>query len=384
MRILHIISSKGVYGAENVVLSLMKMLKKEGIYTSMICLMNKNKPIPQIYKYAKKENLNVKTLTCRSKMDFSTVGEIKKIIINENIDIVHTHGYKSNLYGVLSAKLTGKPAVVTIHLWTKETRQVRFYEWIDKKLVIKYADYIVAVSDLIHQELIQLGIKEKKAKYISNGIDTGLYSPLEFNASFKQRLGIDNYFVIGVVGRLTYQKGHIYLLKAFRSISSNIPDVKLLIVGEGELKKKLIEEADKLKIGNKVVFLGYQEDMVSVYRAMDIFVLPSISEGLPLVLLEAMSMGLPVVATRVGGIPSVANNENGILVPPRNEKALKEAMLRLIEDESLRKDMGKKARGHIISYFSIKSTFNKYLTLYNSLANNNRSRVNHLPSYVTK
>jgi glycosyltransferase involved in cell wall biosynthesis len=174
--------------------------------------------------------------------------------------------------------------------------------------------------------------------------------------------------VVGIVARLARVKDHVTLLEAYLSLTALGDKNRLLVVGDGQLRAKLEDLAFSLGISKRVIFAGLRDDIPDLMRAMDIFVLSSLSEGISLTLLEAMACCLPLVATEVGGNPEVViNGETGYLVPPRNPEEMAKKLLLLINNEKLRRQMGEKGRERVIRNFGIKETTRKYEELYNSV-----------------
>lgn len=368
MRILMLTSSSGLYGAERMILSLAEFLMQNKNFVYLVCLRSIFKSKPEIYLQAKKKNIPAYLLYCQNKLDMRIILKLKNFIKKEGIRIIHSHNYKSNLYGLIVSKISKVPIVATLHGWTKESLKIKLYEMLDK-VVIRGMDCIVAVSSSINEKLKRMGL-EKKTFFIPNGVDTERFNSLNCQADLRHFYGLnESDLVIGSVGRLTSEKGFIFLIKAFAKVHSKISNLKLLIIGDGPLREILEKEIAKLNLKEKIILAGYRKDIESFYPLMDIFVLPSLSEGLPLVLLEAMSVGLPVIATRVGGIPYVAGNGEAILVPPASIEELEKAILFLIKNPFLRKELGKKAKEKVTSQFSLKKCLEEYLKVYKSLAN---------------
>ena len=252
--------------------------------------------------------------------------------------------------------------------------RIKQLKW--KKLVMassRQLDKIIFISSDVRRELIENQFPIERIVHISNSVDIDQFKPPERRENRNSKN-------ICFVGRLEEQKGLEYLIKAMDIIKSKGNCVKLFIVGEGQLKANLEELCKKLTLENLVVFVGITHDVLPYYQDASIFVLPSISEGMPLSLLEAMSCGLPVIATLVGGnaevLDSSAGNkivshyhigEYGILVNPRDVTSLAEALLRLLNDEELSKQLGKKARNLIEEKFSQENIINEYIDLYYSL-----------------
>ncbi len=370
MKVLNIISSSGFYGAESVVLGLMRELSKSGVDARLICLKSSDKADPDIHDRAAHNGVKSAVFPCRGKLDLKTISRIREYIVLEKIDVVHTHNFKSDVYGFIAAKLSSVPIIATAHGWTGEDNKVRFYELIDR-MTIKYMDFIVAVSPAILAELCRRGINEKKTSFIPNAVDTGLFDPSLGDDSMREKMGLKNSLVVGTVGRLSPEKGQIDLLEAFREVSSHGAEIKLLIVGDGKLKDQLKDRAKDMGLEDKVIFAGKQTDMPSVYKCMDIFVLPSLTEGMPVALLEAMSMGLPNIATKVGAVPYVLDNDEGRLVPPGDVKELSKSMLDMVKDASLRSCLGKRARAKVAERFSLNYSSEEYLGIYKRVSEAN-------------
>ncbi len=363
MKVLHLISSKGLYGAEGVLLNLMIASKNAGHQPHLMCFRSASKPEPQIDSEAKNNGITSRTIVCKYKFDIKAIRDIRRFALDKGIQIIHSHGYKADVYGAIVSKFSHLPLVATLHGWTNEDKKVKFYETIDK-LILRMINHLVPVSSVINEELKGRGLNGRKVTVIPNAIDTEKFNPFREDAGPNDRLEAKSELTIGTVGRLSPEKGHSCLLKVFKKVISSVPNLKLLIVGDGALRSSLEKEAKDLGIEKKVIFTGMQKDMVSMYRAMDIFVLPSFTEGLPLVLLEAMSMELPVVATGVGAIPQVIGQNEGIQVPSKDMDALKEAIISLVNDSTARHAMGKAARRKVVSDFSLDQFTQKYMSVY--------------------
>ncbi len=379
MKVLHLISSSGFFGAENVTLNLLNSLKDNQSDPRLLCIKNSGKPDPAVYLEAGKRGISTGVITCKKRFDMAAINRIKDFIRENNIDVVHSHGYKSNLYGMIASRMAHVPIVTTLHGWMAEDYKARFYEMLDK-LLIRRMDHVVSVSPATDVRTEGRGLLRRlpsarllamtesdKFSFIPNGVDTDKFDPSVDGPDFRAIFGADNALVIGTVGRMGPEKGHLYLLMAFKEVSSMVPEARLLMVGGGDMEEILQRKAEELGIIDKVEFMGNQYDMAAAYRTMDIFVLPSLIEGTPMVLLEAMSMGLPVIASNVGGIPHVIAEGEGILVPPRDTTGLGLEIFRLLEDGELRRKIGKEARKKILMNYSLQSFFKRYVDTYKKI-----------------
>lgn len=371
--ILQLHDSAGLYGAETVILSLSKAMRQTKYNPILGCIMTNQKE-PELAKVAETSALDVVHFPMRKNLDPFVVKKIHHLLRKRHIKLIHAHGYKSNLLGLIASKAYGIPIITTNHLFPPmplDDRKLQLYSKFDAYFTMKQLDKIVAVSEEIRQKLLKTGLKESNTVTIENGIDLDLYgSSTKFDKpSFRRALGISSdSLVIGSLGRLTPQKGYTFLLEAARKIlSNNIPFV-LLIAGDGFLRAQLEEYAAKLAMEENVKFVGFRKDPHNLLKIMDIFVLSSFDEGLPMGMLEAMAARIPVVVTSVGDIPKVIqNNKNGILVQPENSDMLAERIAYLLNNTSLRYELSRNAFETVSRYHSKEAMCNKYLDLYESL-----------------
>jgi len=364
MKIIHLISSSGFLGAESVVLELTKETTIAGHQVTIGVLENKRNPHLELAEIANSLNLRVNIFPCRSRFDLSTIKNIRDFIHKEKPDIIHSHGYKSNFYA-LSAARNKMPWVVTNHLWKRTTFNLKLYAYLDRFL-IKYSKQIVAVSDEIAAEMLKMGIPSHKIVVIDNGIDLRRFSKEKKNDQLKRSFGFNiNSKVIGTVASLTEEKGHFYLLEAASAIVSSFPEARFLIVGDGRERRQLEEKVSELGLLGKVIFTGSRRDVPEILSILDIFVLPSLKEGLPMALLEAMAARLPVVATKVGAVPKVVvHKENGFLVEPGSSESLCTAISELLSDSTEAVRFGLQGYQKVENEFSSKAMAERYFDVY--------------------
>ncbi|MFX0135719.1 MAG: glycosyltransferase family 4 protein [Candidatus Hodarchaeota archaeon] len=300
-----------------------------------------------------------------SKTDYFSFLKLYKILRREFVDILHTHNTQPFVEGTIAGKIAGIPSIIhTDHArqWPDKKRYM-FAEWFLSHFVNK----IVAVSENVKQDLITYEkINPQKITIILNGIN-GQNNNLKMGViERKKALRIENYSpILGLGVRLTYQKGITYLLKAMPEIIKHFPRALLLIIGGGELRQNLEDEACSLGICRNVRFLGPRLDMKDIIQLLDIYVLPSLWEGLPLVVLEAMAAKKPIVATAVGGTPTaIIHGESGILVPAKEPTALTEAILNILKNSTLAKSLSKNAYRRFTEQFSVERMVSNYQSLY--------------------
>jgi glycosyltransferase involved in cell wall biosynthesis len=286
------------------------------------------------------------------------------ILIRElQVKLVHVNEYWWGPIGYMASKTAHVPCVVYIRQEI-EPRRVRQY-WFKKP------DRLIAVSSRIRNVAVEAGVDPSRITVIYSGIDTSLAANPDQGKKIREQYKLTaSQPVIGTVANLFARKGHEYLLEALVEIRKKIPDIHCLIVGEGDVSysKMLFEIVKTESLSQNVTFAGFQRDIAAHIAAMDIFVLPSVLEGFGIVLLEAMIMGKPVVATTAGGIPEVVEDHvTGLLVAPRDHGALAEKILYLLENSSMRKKFGGAGRARVLERFSLESTVSQLQNLYAEL-----------------
>ena len=227
---------------------------------------------------------------------------IHSILKNNSFDLVHTHGYFADIIGIPVAKKLGIPNISTYHGFITDGRKLGIYNILNH-LVLKLSNNIIAVSEEIRNILIKKGIKRKKIKVILNAVPINSNNKIlaQYRKEKRKFLNVnEKEFVIGYIGRLSEEKGIKYLLEAISILNLDIP-VKALIIGEGPQRKDLEDLVKERGIEEKVIFTGFQKDTENWLSVLDVFVLPSLTEGTPMALLEAMAFGGLVVASQVCG-----------------------------------------------------------------------------------
>ncbi len=298
---------------------------------------------------------------------------IIKIIHKYKIDIIHTHLYHSNLYGRLAAIMTGVPVVATEHnVYQTYKFKRRVINW----LLAKKTHKVIAVSGMVRDYITKRDwLDPLKIELIHNGIDLNGQSSLLTREEARDRLRIPrDAFVVGTVGRLTDQKGHIFLVNAAKRLKDAIANLRVIIVGAGPLLPNLKKAIEEESLEECVLLLGSRRDIPEILRTFDVFAFPSLWEGLPLSLLEAMSCSIPVVATPAGGVVEIiTDGVNGLTVPFSDAGALADSILYLHENAGFRKELGEKGLAVVQERFSASSMMHHMETLYETMLNSSRS-----------
>ncbi len=295
---------------------------------------------------------------------FKLISLIKK----HNVNIIHTHDVRSDFMGLIAGKMLGIPVVTSVHGWIGRSLKERIHDFFDK-LIVRFASTIIANSKAMQRYLVRLKIQERKVRTIHNAVDLSNFMSAEGSESTKMELGLNSGFpIIGTVGRLDVEKGHEILLEAAQEVIQSCPEAAFVIAGQGPIESDLKKTAEKLKLSQRVTFTGYFRNLSKILGIMDIFVLPSLSEGLPLTLLEAMAAGKPIVATDVGGVPElIINGQTGLLVKSRSARELSKAILELVQNKEKARGLGEKAREAVLNNFSSEVMIKKLEDVYESV-----------------
>lgn len=362
LRLMQITHDLAIGGLQQVVVNLCRTIDRSRFDVSVLCLRNRGVLTQEV------EKMGIPVLSLPPKKngtDYCSFLKVARILRQKKIDIIHTHNTQPFIDGTIGAILSSVKTIVhTDHGRTfPDKRRYMFAEW----LMSHRADKVVGVSAPTAQNLITYErISPQKITTIMNGIDGTLYGRNIDKEKKKEELGIGKKGpVIGLAARLVKEKGITYLLKAMPAVRKAFPDAVLIIAGTGDQEGVLKKEAGELGLGRSAFFLGPRTDIPELLKLFELFVLPSVSEGLPMVLLEAMAAGCPIIATTAGGIgAAVRHGENGSLVEPANTAALAEEIIKLLRDGYLRERYAGRGRRIFEEKFSANIMAAQYERLY--------------------
>lgn len=374
LRILHLISSAGFLGAENVVLELATQFREAGLHVTIAVLVTGRTPNGDLAEAARKREIPATVLPCAERLDTTVIGTIREMILSERIDVLHSHNYKSNFYAWRALRGERHAWVITNH-GRRAGLRLMLYNLADA-YVARHADRVVAVSDRIARKLRFAGVRRDSIRVIDNGIDTKRFTGIALAPELRESLGIpSDARVVGTIGSLTREKGHIHLIRAVSRVLERFPSAYFLIIGDGPERDALADEAGKLGIRHRVIFAGSRTDIPDLLRAIDVFAFPSLLEGLPMALLEAQAAGVPTVATAVGAIPRViVDGVTGLLVPPGNPATIADSISRLLENPDAARAMAAAGVERVRDTFSADVMARKYLDLYREILRTQEGR----------
>lgn len=362
IKLMQITHDLAIGGLQKVVVNICRTIDRDKFDVSVMCLRELGEYVPDI------EKLGIKVVLVPQKnkgTDYFSFMKVAKILKQENIDVIHTHNTQPFVDGTIGALLAGVKTIVhTDHARDfPDKKRYMFAEW----LMSIFAYKVIGVSEHTSRNLTEYEhISPNKIITIPNGIDEEIFDISINKAKKRKELGLsDNGLIIGLAVRLAHQKGITYLLKAMPEIIKNFPDINLVIAGGGDQEAILKQEADQIGISDNVHFLGPRLDVHELIKLFDLYVLPSLWEGLPMVLLEAMAAGCPIVATDVGGNSRVIKHRiNGSLVEAKNPESLATEVIYLLDNLELRDKYVARSEKIFKQYYSAEIMTKEYEKLY--------------------
>ena len=362
MKILHIISSGGMYGAEAVILNMSRTLNESSHSSILGVFSNSANPNLQLHAAATAQGIESHLISCTGQIDRTVPSSIRELTARTNADVVHAHGYKADIYCYFALRTSDVPLVSTCHTWYDNDLTVSLYGAADRFILRNYAA-VVAVSEDVRQRLLKAGVRKDKVHIVRNGIDLRPFD--NATPSLREISPTDNAPIVGLIGRLATEKGVDIFLRAAARVLAELPATKFVVIGEGPDREQLELLIDELQIRKNVFMLGRRDDMPGVYASLDIMVSASRHEGLPMAILEGMASSRPVVATAVGAVPDViADGRTGVLVPSENVEALAAKIVTLLNDRTHRDSLGVAAKKLIEEEFSAARMTADYLHIY--------------------
>jgi len=303
----------------------------------------------------------------RRGIEIGVLGRLYRCFRREQARVVHTHQFPQLLFSLLPARICGARIVHTEHEFYTYRNSARARS-LFKRLWRFCSALTVVGPDVARYYIDEIGIPPQRIQIVANGVDVDRF----VSAGKDGRAQLDprtRHVVFGVVGRLEPEKDHRTLLQAFRALCERRSAVRLLIIGDGSLRGDLEAHARALGLVRNVTFLGARSDIPGLLGSIDVFVLSSINEGVPLSVVEAMAAGKPIVATNVGGLQLLVRPSiNGLLVPPADPVALEAAMRRLADDDALRREMGVRSQEIARESFGVSTMIRRYQEIYESVA----------------
>lgn len=366
IRVLQLGSPTGLYGAERWILALIKHLDPEKVDSTVAVIKDDPNLDSPLCREAEKLGFRSHIIEACGRVNFSAIYELRKYIQRNRIQVLHTHGYKTDLIGLLSTRGTGCKIVSTPHGWSKQADlKLMCYEMLDRCAFL-FFDYVVPLSDELFKDLRAIPWLNGKLRLIRNAVDTAEIECTREVADELSRLRNEGKFILGYVGQLIPRKGLDILFEAVSRLG--FENWRLAIIGEGESRASLETLAEELRISDKVCFFGFREDRIAFLRGFDLFVLPSRLEGIPRCIMEAMAAGVPTVASDIPGCRDlVVHGQTGLLFHVDSPEVLADCIETIASDETIRSGLARRGRELINSRFSAGRMAGEYTELYRTL-----------------
>lgn len=360
--VLHLRSSAGLYGADQVVLALARALPDAGIRSRLLCIENYRMHEQPLFDLAAAHHIDTHLLRCHGRLDPGTLRELKTQLREAPGAVLHAHDYKSAFYAWLAARGSVRaPLLATAHGWIETSATLRFYKRIELNLLRRF-DRLVVVAEAQRETLHRAGVAPPRIRTIANGVDTRRFRPDTMPATRDEFALASSAFLFGSVARLSPEKNLAALIDAVGVLRHEGLDVALLLVGDGSQRAALETRVAHAGLAAHVRFAGVRTDTERIYPMLDCFVLPSLTEGMPLAVLEAMACAKPVIASAVGDVPRLlAGSEYARLVPPGDRAAL----IAALRETERRSDPA--ARRHVEARYSVMTMARQYAELYQEL-----------------
>ncbi|WP_020676384.1 glycosyltransferase [Geopsychrobacter electrodiphilus] len=360
INVLHIVNSLNVGGLEKIVIDLIGSFSCK-YNSAILCLEGKGILGSDLDK------IKILTLNRKQGLSLGVVFAMVKLLRQNKIDLIHTHNAAPHFYGAIAGFLLHIPVVHTKHGRNDPSaRKKVLLNWFSSLLTNK----IIAVSEDAKRVCLEFEhVGQSKVLTIWNGINIAKFQKGPASNNVRGEFGIlPDDFLLGIVARLCPEKNHEMLLQACSHLANKGVPFKLLVVGDGPLRKDIMQQAADLKLESKICFAGLRSDIPDILNELDVFCLSSVTEGVPLTLLEALACSLPCVVTDVGGIAEVVEDGvSGFIVPSNSPVKFASKVFELFESAELRKNFSSAAQKRVSQYFSIQETAHKYEKVYESV-----------------
>ena len=367
IKIVHLTASPCYGGPERQMLELGKELSQFGrsVYVSFL----EEGRCHEFIREAKRQGFAAQALKRDTPRLLAAVRELKALLRSERAELLCCHGYKANLLGLLAARRIGIPVISVSRGWTGESLRVRIFEAIDRR-ILRWMDKVVCVSEAQAQKVYRGGVHEDNIVIIHNAIRPERFENSDpvYREQLRRMFPNPPQLIVGAAGRLSPEKGFDVLIDAAAEVCTSQVEVGFVLFGDGPLREELQRQIQLLGLDGRFILAGFRADLDRLLPHFDLMVLPSFTEGLPNVVLEAFAAGIPVVATAVGGTPEIVEDGvSGYLTPAGDGKALSRQIVCLLVDDTRRRQMGEAGRQYVLKRFSFTVQAETYQQLFVNL-----------------
>lgn len=375
LRVLQFITPAGFYGAERWVLAMANNINQESVICDLaVTRESATQDLTVADVYPQNHGQRVHYLDMKGRFDLGIINRLCDVIRERQIDVIHTHGYKSDILGLLAAKKMGIASVSTPHGFSGKVgfKLATFIKI--GTYALRYFDKVVPLSEELQADMARFNVPESKTDFIRNGVDLK-----EIDSALRQLDALNESSttapakkerVIGFIGQMIPRKGISDLIVVFDGLYQHDASLRLHLLGDGGQRIELEAQAAKLPSANAIEFLGFRSDRLALLSKFDLFVMTSSLEGIPRCMMEAMAVGVPVVAYDIPGVDQlVTHGETGLLAPLGDKAALMECCKRVLDDAEIAATLVSNARSRVLERFSAERMANEYEVLFRKLLN---------------
>ncbi len=381
IRVLHIIDQYKIGGPGKTILNSARFINRERYEIHVAMFLPHGSQNTELSRKIREDNIPLLCLRDMRGLSFANIFRLRGYIRSNKISVFHWHGYKSEIYCYLLKLICRGPVWVgTYHGWITNNWSQRAI--VKTTQIFSFLnDGIIAVADDLLQKLPRATKALTTCRVVHNAIVMSDYLEYGCREDMRKKYGVINgEYAIGVIGRLSPEKGCFVAIDALAELLRRCLPARLMMIGDGPLKKELAEYASRHGVDKQVVFTGHVHPVRPIYEALDIVVSPSFTEGISNIILESMAMYKPVVATSVGGTPEIiSSHRNGILIPPRDAAAMANAVAAVLQNRDLRERIINNGYTTIRSHFEFKRRMQKEESFYEEILNSNGRRAGFLP-----
>ena len=367
INVLQFICPSGLFGAEMWILGLAKYLNADEVDCRLAVSYDTAHQNLELSERFRQLGLDAHKIRMSGRFDLRAVAKLRELLREEQIDVLHTHGYKSDILGLLAARMAGVRVLATPHGFENaKDLKLRLYVRLGC-LALRHFDRVAPLSESLVADMARIRVPEQKTRFIRNGVDLQEVD-LEMKRSIESGLRSADEQVIGYVGQLSHRKNLGDMIDAFDLYCRDHGNARLLLVGDGPQRVELQRKANSLESKERIEFLGYRTDRLRIVKELDLFCLTSSLEGIPRCLMEAMAMRVPVVAYDIPGVDKlILDGQTGLQAPYGDMAALKNYWERLLFDGELSKTLAENGRRHVEKNFSAERMAAEYTQLYREL-----------------
>ena len=371
INVLQFITPAGFYGAERWVLALANNIDTTAVNCDLaVTRESADQDLTVADLYPTSEGQKVHYLDMNGRFDARVIKELCRVIRERNIHIIHTHGYKSDILGLIAARRTGIKCVSTPHGFSGKVG-FKLSAFIKVgTFMLRYFDQVVPLSEELVQDMARFGVPAARTRFIRNGVDLTEIDAFRAGEAGSPGANESAHRTIGFIGQMIPRKGIHDLLAVFDALYQKDNRLRLQLLGDGAQRAELEAQASKMASGNAVEFLGFRSDRLNLLSRFDLFVMTSSLEGIPRCMMEAMAMGIPVVAYDIPGVDQLVEHERtGLLAPLGDRAALIECCSRVLTDKELAESLTRNAREMVKERYSAARMAQEYEALFSSLLN---------------